>query len=331
MFHPLLRTALFALDPERAHELALSSLARLAARPRLAQFARRALARPRERPVRLLGLTFPHRVGLAAGFDKNGIAPLAWWALGFGFIEVGTVTPRAQPGNEKPRLFRLPRARALVNRMGFNNDGAEAVAARLAAQRSRGVRPAFPIFISVGKNADTPLERAEEDYAAAAAALAPQADALTLNISSPNTEGLRSLQAGEPVARLVTAVRRAAPRKPVLVKVAPELDGADLRAVADAALDADAAGLIATNTRCTAAWPQLPPGGLSGRPLRGLTPRRIELLRRYVGDRAVLIGCGGVDGEPAVRAMLGAGADLVQLYTALVYEGPFIAARLSRA
>lgn len=330
MLYRMLRPLLFLADPEDAHDAALEVLGWLASMPEACDWVRRRIAGPGERPVRCLGLEFPTRVGLAGGFDKNAVAPMAWWALGFGFIELGTVTPRAQRGQPRPRMFRLVRERALVNRMGFNNHGAAAIAERLAAQRAAGTRPAMPILISVGKNADTPADRAVDDYAVAAAAVATVADVLTLNVSSPNTPGLRSLQAGDSVGQLVSAVRQAARNKPVLVKVAPELDEAELRAAAEAALSAGAAGLIATNTLSTANRSELPRGGLSGRPLRDLAPRRIETLRRFMGDSAVLIGCGGIDDAASARTMRNAGADLLQLYTALVYEGPFIAARLSR-
>jgi len=331
MLYRAVRPILFRCDPESAHDAALSAASRLARRPGWCVSMRRRLARPREEPVRLLGLEFPTRIGLAAGFDKNALAPMAWWAVGFGFIELGTITPLPQPGHPRPRMFRLPHERALVNRMGFNNDGAAAVAGRLAAQRDVGLRPPIPIWISIGKNAVTAPERAADDYAAAASALGPHADLLTLNISSPNTEGLRSLQAAESVSRLVEAVRAAAPQRPVLVKVAPELDEPQLSAAAEAALSAGASGLIATNTRSTESRPELPRGGLSGLPLRETALRRVTTLRRRVGDRAVLVGCGGIDDRGSARAMRDAGADLVQLYTALIYRGPFVAARLSHA
>jgi len=322
LYRPLLRPVLFALDPEKAHELALASMALLARSRLLCRVVRTVLARPQPRPVRCLGLTFPNPVGLAGGMDKNGVAPPAWWALGFGFVELGTVTPRPQPGNDRPRMFRFPTERALVNRMGFNNDGAAAVAARLAARP----RPPFPVGVSVGKNKDgTP-----DDFAAAAAVVAPHADFVTVNVSSPNTPGLRALQNAADLRKLVTDVRAASGAKPVLVKLAPELTGDDLAALLDTALDAGSAGVIATNTLSTAARPELPQGGLSGRPLRELALRRVAEIRKRVGDRAAVVGCGGIDDAAAARAMLDAGADLVQLYTGLVFEGPFLPARITR-
>jgi dihydroorotate dehydrogenase len=223
-------------------------------------------------------------------------------------------------------MFRFPNERAIVNRMGFNNDGAAALAARLARL---GPLP-FPVGVSVGKNKDTPAEKAADDFAQAAAAVAPHADFVTVNVSSPNTPGLRALQNAADLRRLVEAVRAAVGSKPVLVKVAPELGGDDLAALLDAALDAGAAGVIATNTLSTAGRPELPQGGLSGRPLRELALRRVAEVRRRVGDRAAVVGCGGIDDAPSARAMLDAGADLVQLYTGLVYEGPFLPARITR-
>jgi dihydroorotate dehydrogenase len=326
LYRTLLRPLLFSLDAERAHELALSAASLLARSRLLSRFVRVVLARPRPAPVNVLGLTFPNPVGLAGGMDKNAVAPLAWWAFGFGFVELGTVTPRPQPGNERPRMFRLPAERAIVNRMGFNNDGAAALAARLA----RCGRLPFPVGVSVGKNKDTPAEKAADDFAAASAAVAPHADFVTVNVSSPNTPGLRALQTADDLRRLVTAVRAAAGAKPVLVKLAPELGGDDLAAVLDAALDAGAAGVIATNTLSTAGRPDLPQGGLSGRPLRELALRRVAEVRRRVGGRAAVIGCGGIDDPASARAMLDAGADLVQLYTGLVFEGPFLPARITR-
>ena len=296
-----------------------------------------------------MSLHFDHPVGLAAGFDKNGVATLAWWAIGFSFVELGTVTPRPQPGHARPRMFRLPAHRALVNRMGFNNDGAQAVAARLADSRASGRWPPMPVGVSVGKNADTPLSAAAEDYAAAASALAPHVDFLTMNISSPNTAGLRDLQEHDTLGKLVRAVLAAARGRPVLVKVAPELEGDALAGACAACANAGASGIIATNTWSTrsselprrgavvpypfseAGLRSLPEGGLSGRPLSEVSVRRVEQIRRALGAGPVIIGCGGIDSAQAARRMLTAGADLIQLYTGLVYNGPFLPARLSRA
>jgi dihydroorotate dehydrogenase len=331
LYRSLLRPVLFKLDAERAHELALRAAAMLASSRLLSRAVHDLLARPRRLPVHVLGLDFPNPVGLAGGMDKNAVAPLAWWAFGLGFVELGTVTPRPQPGNDRPRMFRFPAERAIVNRMGFNNAGAEAVAARLAEQARRGLRPPFPVGVSVGKNKDTPAERAADDYAAAASVLAPHADFVTINVSSPNTPGLRALQNADDLRKLVRAVQAASGAKPVLVKLAPELEGEELAALLDTVLEAGAAGVIATNTLSTAGRSDLPQGGLSGRPLRELALRRVGAVRKRIGDAATLIGCGGIDDAASARAMLDAGANLVQIYTGLVYEGPFLAARITRA
>ena len=330
MSYRLARTFLFRLDAERAHHLGLGAARRLAFRPRLARAYRRLVSRPHDEPVTVAGLTFPNRIGLAAGLDKNAEAPLAWWAFGFGFMELGTVTPLPQAGKPKPRLFRYPAERALVNRMGFNNEGAAAVAVRLAEQARRGLRPPCPVGVSVGKNAATPPEGAAEDYAKAAAAVAAHADYLAINVSSPNTAGLRDLQSRQEVGRIVGAIRPHARGRPLFVKVAPELTGEALSAVVEACVAEDVAGMIATNTLATHGREGRPEGGLSGRPLRETALARVAEVRRLAGNRLALIGCGGVDDAVSARAMLDAGADLVQLYTGLVYQGPLLPARVTR-
>jgi dihydroorotate dehydrogenase len=325
--YSLVRPLLFRLPAESAHHLAVSAAAGLSRSPALCRLVR-AGSRPAARPVSALGLHFPHPVGLAGGMDKDGLAPLAWWAFGFAFLELGTVTPRPQPGNPAPRMFRLPAERAVVNRMGFNNRGATDLADRLARQRRAGLRPPIPVGVSVGKNKATPAAAAADDFAAAAAAVCGVADFLTVNVSSPNTPGLRALQTAADVGRLVAAVRAAAPGRPVLVKVAPELAGDDLHAVLDAAMDRGAAGVIATNTLATTA-PTGEPAGLSGRPLREAAARSVAAVRERVGT-ATVIGCGGVEDVPTARRLLDAGADLVQVYTGLVYHGPLLPAAISR-
>ncbi len=328
LYTSFVRPLLFQFDAEFAHTAVMAGT-KLLARVPVACNLLHAFARPRPCPVTTLGLTFPNPVGLAGGMDKNAEAPLAWWAFGFGFLELGTVTPKGQPGNAKPRMFREPATGALINRMGFNNHGAEAMANALEQQARRGLRPPIPIAISVGKNKDTPVEQTADDYAAAAAMVAPHADILTVNVSSPNTPGLRKLQTPEWLSKLVTAVRAAGGGKPVLVKVAPELAGADLDAAADAVMAAGAGGLIATNTLgCVA--PNGEPAGRSGLPLREIARERVAAIRKRVGDAATVIGCGGIDDVSSARAMLDAGANLIQLYTALVYEGPFLPARITR-
>ncbi|MDB5295887.1 MAG: hypothetical protein JWO31_1870 [Phycisphaerales bacterium] len=330
MLYALARPLLFRKDPEDAHNLAIASARRLAGGRRRAALVRSTLARPALLPRRVMGLDFPNPVGLAAGMDKNAAAPLAWWAFGFGFVELGTVTPRPQAGKPRPRMFRDVPARAVINRMGFNNDGAPAVAARLADQQARGLRPPFPVGVSVGKNADTPNDRAADDYGLAAAAVAPHADFLSINVSSPNTPGLRSLQNPQELTAIVAAVRGPAAGKPVLVKVAPELTGDLLRSVLDACLAAGATGFIATNTLARTPSETREDGGLSGRPLRDVSPARVAEVRAHVGPGVPLVGCGGVEDAATARRMLDAGADLVQVYTALVYAGPFLPAAITR-
>jgi dihydroorotate dehydrogenase len=328
MIYPLLlRPLLFQLDAERAHDFALSSLAFASRFPTVTDTISRFTSC--DSPVTLMGLTFPNRVGIAGGLDKNGVAVPAWQALGAGFVELGTVTPQPQAGNAKPRMTRFPARRAVLNRMGFNNHGAAALAARLAALP---VRPAFPIGVSVGKQGTTPADdvaAVAADYAHAAAVVAPVADFITINVSSPNTTGLRSLQSAGTLTNLVTAVRAVIGTKPLLLKVAPELEGTALAEVVDAVLNAGAAGLIATNTlqQFNAAGQSL--GGLSGLPLKEIAPRRVEAIRR-IAPGSVIIGCGGIDSLASARRMRDAGADLIQVYTGLVYEGPGLIGRLTR-
>ncbi|MFE9391458.1 quinone-dependent dihydroorotate dehydrogenase [Streptomyces sp. NPDC006784] len=342
MYRLLFRTVFCRMDPERAHHLAFSWIRRAAATPVLRTFAAAALA-PRDRSLRVeaLGRRMHGPFGLAAGFDKNaeGIDGLAM--LGFDHVEVGTVTGSGQPGNPKKRLFRLVEDRALINRMGFNNEGAAAVAARLAARR-----PVFrpTLGVNIGKTKAVPESAAVGDYVTSTEVLAPHADYLVVNVSSPNTPGLRDLQATEHLRPLLTAVREAADRAvpgrrvPLLVKIAPDLADEDVDAVADLAVELGLDGIIATNTTVArdglglTCAPELAAetGGLSGAPV---ADRSLEVLRRLyarVGDRLVLVGVGGVGtAEDAWRRIL-AGATLVQGYTAFLYEGPFWMRRMHR-
>ena len=280
-----------------------------------------------------LGTTFPNPVGLAAGFDKDGSGHRELAALGFGFVEVGTVTPRRQPGNPAPRVFRLPRDRALVNRLGFNSAGVEAVRARLERRPPEGA----VLGINVGRNKTTPDERAVEDFAEAARALGRLGAYVAVNVSSPNTPGLRDLQAVERLRPLLTAVRGATDR-PVLVKIAPDLSDEDVDAVADLALELGLAGIIATNTTIARAGLDSPAadveaagdGGLSGEPLRERSLEVLRRLRARAGDRLVLVAAGGIADADEAWARVRAGATLVQLYTGFVYEGPATPARIAR-
>ncbi len=335
MLYSLARPALFALDPETAHDLTLASL----------DWAHRFRAdrvlfhAPAGAPVEVMGLTFPNAVGLAAGMDKNGAHVDALGALGFGFIEVGTVTPRPQPGNPKPRLFRLPQAEAVINRMGFNNGGVDALLANLERVRYRGV-----LGINIGKNFDTPLERAADDYVACLKKVYARADYVAVNVSSPNTAGLRTLQAAEAMAALLAALQAEAKRlrqrhgkaTPLAVKLAPDLDDADLQATADVLRRSRVDAVIATNT--TIARPGvagLPhgdeAGGLSGAPLKALSTQMVRKLRQALGGEIPVIGVGGIlCGADAVEK-LDAGASLVQVYTGLIFRGPHLVADLVRA
>jgi len=338
------RPLLFRLEAERVHRRAVrfADLAGAA----LATAARAGLEIPPPTSPRLerrlLGLTFPNPIGLAAGFDKNAIAPHAWGWFGFGFAELGTVTGEAQSGNPPPRLFRLAEDRAIVNRLGFNNDGAERVAARLV--RSLRARPRTPIGLNIGASrsrmGDPEAELA--DYRESARRLGRLADYLAINVSSPNTPGLRDLQAPDRLGRLVGEVRRevsllglgvSAPR--VLVKLSPDLDAGAVGEICAAALEAGAAGFIATNTTLSREGCRSPQageaGGLSGEPLRPAADRMIARIRGVVGRDVPIIGVGGVARIEHVLDKLAAGADLVSLYTGLVYEGPFLPKRLARA
>ncbi|WP_027459342.1 quinone-dependent dihydroorotate dehydrogenase [Deinococcus murrayi] len=339
MYRRLLRPALFRLDAEDAHHLTLRGLGAASRVPGWAAPLRALTAPPDPRLTQTLwGHAYPSPLGLAAGLDKNGEAVPAFWALGFGFVEVGTVTPLAQPGNERPRLFRLPPDGALVNRMGFNNAGADALHARLAALRRRPV----PVWVNIGKNKATPNEEATDDYLRLVRALGDVADAFVVNVSSPNTPGLRALQAAEDLAALVRAVVaeveagrvRTLRRPPVLVKLAPDLHPADFGASVGAVLEAGAHGLILSNTTLSREGlthgHRGEAGGLSGRPLRGRSTALVREAYRLTGGRVPLVGVGGVFTAEDAYAKIRAGASLVEVYTALVYEGPGLPARLHR-
>ena len=282
-------------------------------------------------PVELLGLRFPHRVGLAAGMDKDGRGIATWGALGFGHVELGTVTPRPQPGNPRPRLVRLPASRAVVNRMGFNNLGVHGLAERLRRARDEDL-VRMPVGVSIGKNKDTPVEEATADYLTCVGALTGLADYLAVNVSSPNTPGLRSLQDAGPLGELLRAVVDAAGEVPVLVKLAPDLSDPALDEALDVALAAGVAGIIATNTTLSRegvtagerATADREAGGLSGAPL---TLRSREVVRAVRARTELpLIGVGGVMTGADAAELVAAGADLVQLYTGLVYAGPTLVA-----
>ncbi|MCY3811894.1 MAG: quinone-dependent dihydroorotate dehydrogenase [Gammaproteobacteria bacterium] len=329
----LLRRLLFALPPETAHGAALAALRAAGTWPRLA---------PRRRDTEVLGLRFPNRVGVAAGLDKDAVAAAGLARLGFGFVEIGTVTPRPQQGNSQPRLFRLIEDRALINRMGFNSAGAAAVAANLGRARNR---IDVPVGVNIGKNRTTPVDDATRDYAVCLTAVYDVADYLTVNLSSPNTPGLRDLQSATRAHALVAALidvrdRLASDRgeaaKPILVKLGPDLAAVDLDETAQAVVAAGADGFVAVNTTVARPAALRSPratqtGGLSGVPLLPMARDTVRRLRASVGPGPAIIGVGGVATGADVAAMLASGADLVQVYTALVYAGPALARRLTSA
>src|SRR2546423_2225372 len=317
------RPLLFSLDPETAHHVTMRLLGR-ASRFDVALRPLR-LFRPTSKPITLFGLNFPNPIGLAAGLDKNGVALPAWAALGFGFIEIGTVTAKAQPGNPEPRIFRLPEQQALINRLGFNNDGADAIAQRLGALRESGRWPAVPVGINIGKSRATPLEQATEDYLYSFRMLRDFADYITLNISSPNTPGLRDLQEPEKLSELLYAIGNEAGTspKPLVVKISPDLSRIELKAIVAICEENGVSGILATNTTLdhSSIAPQLDQaGGLSGGPLRD----KSTALVREIAARSTIpvIASGGIFDAESAMEKFQAGAALIQLYTGLVYRGP---------
>lgn len=321
MLYSLFRPALFLADAESAHGLSLAALRMLPA------------GKPDDTPSlrqRVAGLDFLNPVGLAPGYDKNAEVCRAAYGLGFGFVEVGTVTPRPQTGNPRPRLFRLAEDRAVINRMGFNNDGMEAVAKRLAALRAS--RLPGPLGVNVGANKDS--EDRVADYVTAIGRLAPLADYVTVNISSPNTPGLRALQDRGALIDLLAQVKAAMPAgKPVFLKVAPDLEPADVNNISETVVAHRIDALIVSNT--TISRPALrshhagETGGLSGAPLRDLAQQRLADFRKATAGALPLIGVGGISSAADAYARIRAGASLVQLYSALVYEGPYLACRIN--
>jgi dihydroorotate dehydrogenase len=328
--YDLARPLLFGLDPEQAHDLTLQALAGLQHTPASALWALRRVTDP----VTFAGLRFPNRIGLAAGLDKNGACIDGLGALGFGFIEVGTVTPLAQGGNPKPRMFRLPQANALINRLGFNNHGLQAFIANV--QRARSFRAAGGIVgLNIGKNAATPIERAVDDYLLGLEGVFAHADYVSVNISSPNTKNLRELQADAALDALLGGLQqrraelqaRHARQVPMFVKIAPDLDEAQVQAIAAALQRHRIDGVIASNTTLSrVAVAGLPhadeAGGLSGAPLLHTSNQVIRWLRDALGADYPIIGVGGVMSGPDACSKIDAGADLVQIYTGLIYKGP---------
>ena len=322
-YERFIRPLLFSLDPGRAHRFTIELL-RGASHFDLALRVLR-FFQPPSKPKTLFGLTFPNPIGLAAGLDKNGVALPAWAALGFGFIEIGTVTAKAQPGNPRPRIFRLPGQQALINRLGFNNDGADAIAERLGRLRRSGRWPVVPIGINIGKSRATPLEQATDDYLYSFRLLRDFADYIALNVSSPNTPGLRELQEPQRLSELLHAIgnQPGTAAKPVLVKIAPDLSPTELEVIIATCEENNVAGIIATNT--TLDHSSIPPaldeeGGLSGAPLR----EKSTALVREIAKRSAIpvIASGGISDAESAQQKFQAGVQLVQLYTGFIYRGP---------
>jgi dihydroorotate dehydrogenase len=337
--YALTRPFLFGLDAEQAHDLTLSGIAAWQNSPAQCLWQQRRVSDP----VDIAGLRFPNRLGLAAGLDKNGRCIDGFGAMGFGFIEVGTVTPRAQAGNPKPRIFRLPASEALINRLGFNNGGLDAFVSNV--RRARSFRAAGGIVgLNIGKNADTPIERAIDDYLIGLAGVYPHADYVTVNISSPNTQNLRQLQSDAALEGLLAALqaRRAElavqhrREVPLFLKIAPDLDAGQVDAIAQALVRHGVSGVIATNTTLDRAAVRgqahaEQAGGLSGRPVFEASNRVIAQLRAALPAGFPIIGVGGVLSGADAQAKRAAGADLVQVYTGLIYRGPALVGEAAQA
>jgi dihydroorotate dehydrogenase len=336
--YSLARPFLFGLDPETAHELTMQSLARLQGTPLEWAYCNGMV----DDPIELAGLKFPNRVGLAAGLDKNARCIDGLGAMGFGFVEVGTVTPKPQPGNPKPRMFRLPQANALINRLGFNNDGLEAFIANV--KRSSFRQKGRILGLNIGKNAATPIENATSDYLVCLDGVYPHADYVTINISSPNTSNLRSLQGDEALDGLLGAIarqrevlaRQHGRRVPIFVKIAPDLDASQIDIIAATLGRHGMDGVVATNTTVSReAVKGLPhaeeAGGLSGSPVLEASNRVIAQLRKALGKAFPIIGVGGIMSAQDAASKIRAGADVVQIYTGLIYRGPDLVSDAARA
>jgi dihydroorotate dehydrogenase len=327
--YPLLRPWLFSLDPEQAHNVTLSNLDRAQRWGLL----RCLVDQPAPDPRNLCGITFPNPVGLAAGLDKDGKHIDALGALGFGFLEIGTVTPKPQPGNPKPRMFRLPQAQAIINRMGFNNDGVDACVKRV--RNSTYWQNGGIVGLNIGKNASTPIENAASDYVTAMEAVYAVASYITVNISSPNTQNLRALQGEDMLRSLLSSLHLArealsdlhGARKPLFLKIAPDLDQNDIKLIADLLLEFKIDAIIATNTtiardavRDLEFGEEM--GGLSGAPVRAASTEVVKSLKQYLGDAIPVIGVGGILSGKDAQEKMAAGASLVQVYSGLIYRGP---------
>ena len=326
MFYPLAQNLLFQMDAEQAHELTIKTLKATGASPLACLYRQKVPSKP----TRVFGIDFPNPVGLAAGLDKNGECVDAFDAMGFGFVEVGTVTPRPQPGNDKPRIFRLKEQQAIINRMGFNNKGVDYLLEQVRNRRSRGV-----LGINIGKNFDTPVENGKDDYLLCMDKVYGDASYITVNISSPNTPGLRTLQYGEALDDLLGSLKerqaeladKHGKTVPLLLKIAPDLEEGEVVQIADSLVRHQVDGVIATNTTLSREGVENSTyanqaGGLSGRPVAEKSTLVVERLHREINGQLPIIGVGGIDSGVAAKAKFDAGASLVQVYTGFIYKGP---------
>ena len=332
--YPLIRFVLFRLDPEKTHDLTLKWLKKIESSP-LKGLIKQPLI---EDPVEVFGIKFPNRIGLAAGLDKNGACIDGFAALGFGHIEIGTVTPRPQPGNPKPRLFRLPQAKGIINRFGFNNEGVDQLIANIKKSSYTGV-----LGINIGKNFDTPVEKAVDDYVICLEKVYPYASYITVNISSPNTANLRQLQFGEALDELLSAIKtkqselteRYGRKIPVLIKIAPDLDASEIDQLADTFLKHQVDGVIATNTtfsreKVKGLEHAEEQGGLSGAPVFEQSTQVLSQLHSKIDGQFPLIGVGGIDSAESALQKIEAGASLVQVYSGFIYRGPSLISQISK-
>lgn len=331
---PITRPILFSMDAETAHELTLHQLERWGGL--LGAVARTTMGRPTESlALDAFGIRLNGPIGLAAGLDKDGRAIPFWPSLGFGFVEVGTVTAHAQAGNPQPRLFRLVEDDGLINRMGFNNGGSQALADRIRSLRERGRWPNAPVGANIGKSKVTPLDDAAEDYRLSAERLAGLVDWFTINVSSPNTPGLRSLQGGEHLKRIIGAVRQETGSTPVLLKLAPDLEDAALTEAVNLAVDEGISGIVATNTTIgrpptLASKHASEGGGLSGAPLRELSKSKVKIALEAAAGRVPVVGAGGVAAPEHARELLDLGCVAIQLYSGMIFKGPGLPNKLNR-
>ncbi len=326
MFYPAIRKVLFQFDAETIHELTIKGLKSTGKSPLNALYKQNI----QDKPLTIMGINFPNPVGLAAGLDKNGECIDAFAAMGFGFVEIGTVTPRPQPGNDKPRIFRLPEANAVINRMGFNNKGVDYLVSQVQASNFKGV-----LGINIGKNKDTPEENAKDDYVHCMRKVYDFATYITVNISSPNTPGLRSLQYGEALDELLSALKAEQTvlakqydkYVPVAVKIAPDLSAEEVQSIAKSLIDNNIDGVIATNTTLSRVGAEglefgAEQGGLSGQPVKEKSTQVIKLLSEALDNKLPIIGVGGIASSKDANEKLQAGASLVQVYTGFIYQGP---------